>query len=160
MLKRILIASLVMIGSAFAQERSITVASTTSTEQSGLFGYLLPRFTSVTGIGVKVVAVGTGQALDIGRRGDADVVFVHDRVAEEKFLSEGFALKRHDVMYNDFVVMGPKADPARIGAGCPVRPRPLRRPRYRRRQGRCGSVAEDCRREGKLRLARRPLRDP
>ena len=82
MLKRILIASLVMIGSAFAQERSITIASTTSTEQSGLFGYLLPRFTSATGIGVKVVAVGTGQALDIGRRGDADVVFVHDRVAE------------------------------------------------------------------------------
>ena len=117
MLKRILIASLVMIGSAFAQERSITVASTTSTEQSGLFGYLLPRFTSVTGIGVKVVAVGTGQALDIGRRGDADVVFVHDRVAEEKFLSEGFALKRHDVMYNDFVVIGPKSDPAHIAGG-------------------------------------------
>ena len=90
MLKRILIASLVMIGSAFAQERSITVASTTSTEQSGLFGYLLPRFTSATGIGVKVVAVGTGQALDIGRRGDADVVFVHDRVAEEKFLVRRF----------------------------------------------------------------------
>ena len=117
MLKRILIASLVMIGSAFAQERSITVASTTSTEQSGLFGYLLPRFTSATGIGVKVVAVGTGQALDIGRRGDADVVFVHDRVAEEKFLSEGFALKRHDVMYNDFVVIGPKSDPAHIAGG-------------------------------------------
>ena len=117
MLKRILIASLVMIGSAFAQERSITVASTTSTEQSGLFGYLLPRFTSATGIGVKVVAVGTGQALDIGRRGDADVVFVHDRVAEEKFLSEGFAQKRHDVMYNDFVVIGPKSDPAHIAGG-------------------------------------------
>jgi tungstate transport system substrate-binding protein len=117
MFKRILIASLVMISSAFAQERSITVASTTSTEQSGLFGYLLPRFTSATGIGVKVVAVGTGQALDIGRRGDADVVFVHDRVAEEKFLSEGFALKRYDVMYNDFVVIGPKSDPAHIGGG-------------------------------------------
>jgi tungstate transport system substrate-binding protein len=117
MLKRILIASLVMIGSAFAQERSITVASTTSTEQSGLFGYLLPRFTSATGIGVKVVAVGTGQALDIGRRGDADVVFVHDRVAEEKFLFEGFALKRRDVMYNDFVVIGPKSDPAHIADG-------------------------------------------
>ncbi len=117
MLKRILLATLVMIGSALAQERSITVASTTSTEQSGLFGHLLPRFTQATGIGVKVVAVGTGQALDIGRRGDADVVFVHDRVAEEKFLSEGFAGKRYDVMYNDFVVVGPKADPAHVVGG-------------------------------------------
>ena len=112
-----LVASLVLFGSAFAQERSITVASTTSTEQSGLFGYLLPRFTSASGIGVKVVAVGTGQALDIGRRGDADVVFVHDKVAEEKFLAEGFGLKRYDVMYNDFVVIGPKADPAHIAGG-------------------------------------------
>src|SRR4249920_1142084 len=117
MLKRILIASLVMIGSAFAQERSITVASTTSTEQSGLFGYLLPRFTSATGIGVKVVAVGTGQALDIGRRGDADVVFVHDKAAEEKFMAEGFGVRRFNVMYNDFVVIGPKADPAHIAGG-------------------------------------------
>jgi tungstate transport system substrate-binding protein len=104
-------------GSALAQERTITVASTTSTEQSGLFGYLLPRFTESTGIGVKVVAVGTGQALDIGRRGDADVVFVHDKVAEEKFLAEGFGVKRFDVMYNDFVVIGPKADPAHIAGG-------------------------------------------
>jgi tungstate transport system substrate-binding protein len=96
-----------------AQERSITVASTTSTEQSGLFGHLLPAFTKKTGITVKVVAVGTGQALDIGRRGDADVVFVHDKAAEEKFLSEGFATKRQDVMYNDFVIVGPKADPAK-----------------------------------------------
>ena len=112
-----LVASLVLFGSAIAQERSITVASTTSTEQSGLFGYLLPRFTSASGIGVKVVAVGTGQALDIGRRGDADVVFVHDKVAEEKFLAEGFGLKRYDVMYNDFVVIGPKADPAHIAGG-------------------------------------------
>src|SRR6266702_2139963 len=117
MLKRILIASLLIMGSALAQERSITVASTTSTEQSGLFGYLLPRFTEATGIGVKVIAVGTGQALDIGRRGDADVVFVHDRPAEEKFLAEGFAVKRNDVMYNDFVVVGPKADPAHIAGG-------------------------------------------
>lgn len=96
-----------------AQERSITVASTTSTEQSGLFGHLLPAFTKKTGITVKVVAVGTGQALDIGQRGDADVVFVHDKPAEEKFLSEGFATKRQDVMYNDFIVVGPKADPAK-----------------------------------------------
>jgi len=113
----ILVASLVFFGSAFAQERSITVASTTSTEQSGLFGYLLPRFTAATGIAVKVVAVGTGQALDIGRRGDADVVFVHDKAAEEKFLAEGYGVKRNDVMYNDFVVIGPKADPAHISGG-------------------------------------------
>ena len=120
MLNRILcacFASLVFLGSAFAQERTITVASTTSTEQSGLFGYLLPRFTSASGIGVKVVAVGTGQALDLGRRGDADVVFVHDKVAEEKFLADGFGVKRFDVMYNDFVVIGPKADPAQIAGG-------------------------------------------
>ena len=96
------------------QAASLVVASTTSTEQSGLFGYLLPRFSEATGIAVKVVAVGTGQALDIGRRGDADVVFVHDRAAEEKFLAEGFATKRHDVMYNDFIIIGPKADPAHI----------------------------------------------
>ena len=101
-------------GSATAQDRFITVASTTSTEQSGLFGYLLPRFAEASGIQVKVVAVGTGQALDIGRRGDADVVFVHDKPAEEKFLGEGFATKRYDVMYNDFIVVGPKADPAHI----------------------------------------------
>ncbi len=120
MLKRILcagFASLAFFGTALAQERIITVASTTSTEQSGLFGYLLPRFTSATGIGVKVVAVGTGQALDLGRRGDADVVFVHDKVAEEKFLAEGFGVKRFDVMYNDFVVIGPKADPAHVAGG-------------------------------------------
>ena len=101
-------------GSATAQDRFITVASTTSTEQSGLFGYLLPRFSEASGIQVKVVAVGTGQALDIGRRGDADVVFVHDKPAEEKFLGEGFAARRYDVMYNDFIVVGPKADPAHI----------------------------------------------
>ena len=105
---------------ALAQQRAITVASTTSTEQSGLFGYLLPRFTAKTGIEVNVVAVGTGQALDIGRRGDADVVFVHDRPAEEQFLAEGFGVKRFDVMYNDFVVVGPNSDPAHA-AGHDVR---------------------------------------
>lgn len=99
---------------AFAQDRSINVASTTSTEQSGLFGYLLPLFAKTEGINVKVVAVGTGQALDIGRRGDADVVFVHDRPAEDKFMSEGQGVKRFDVMYNDFVIVGPKGDPAQI----------------------------------------------
>ena len=99
---------------AHAQERSIIVASTTSTEQSGLFGFMLPRFSARTGIRVDVVAVGTGQALDIGRRGDADVVFVHDRSAEEIFMAEGFGVKRFDVMYNDFVIVGPKADPAHI----------------------------------------------
>ncbi|HEX8168075.1 MAG TPA: extracellular solute-binding protein [Beijerinckiaceae bacterium] len=96
-----------------AQERSIVVASTTSTEQSGLFGHLLPRFTARTGIAVKVVALGTGQALEVGRRGDADVLFVHDKAAEEKFVAEGFAPKRTEVMSNDFVVVGPKSDPAK-----------------------------------------------
>jgi tungstate transport system substrate-binding protein len=113
----LLVACIAFSGAVLAQERTITVASTTSTEQSGLFGHLLPRFTASTGIDVKVVAVGTGQALDIGRRGDADVVFVHDKVAEEKFLAEGFGVKRFDVMYNDFVVIGPKADPAHIAGG-------------------------------------------
>jgi tungstate transport system substrate-binding protein len=94
-------------GVAEAQERAITVASTTSTEQSGLFGYLLPQFSKAEGIAVKVVAVGTGQALDIGRRGDADVVFVHDRPAEDKFMDEGQGVKRFDVMYNDFAIVGP-----------------------------------------------------
>jgi tungstate transport system substrate-binding protein len=97
-----------------AEERSIIVASTTSTEQSGLFDFILPRFTAKTGIHVNVVAVGTGQALDIGRRGDSDVVFVHDKPAEEKFMAEGFGVKRFDVMYNDFVVIGSKNDPAHI----------------------------------------------
>ena len=111
------LAGLLVASVALAQERSITVASTTSTEQSGLFGYLLPQFTAKSGIRVNVVAVGTGQALDIGRRGDADVVFVHDKAAEEKFLAEGFGVKRFDVMYNDFVVIGPGSDPARIAGG-------------------------------------------
>ena len=98
-------------------QASITVASTTSTEQSGLFRHLLPPFESKTGIQVRVVAVGTGQALDIGRRGDADVVFVHDTKAEEKFIAEGSGVKRFEVMYNDFVLVGPKSDPAKIGGG-------------------------------------------
>ena len=99
---------------ATAEERSIVVASTTSTEDSGLFGYLLPIFKQKTGIDVKVVAQGTGQALDTARRGDADVVFVHARAQEEKFLAEGFGVKRFDVMYNDFVLIGPKSDPAGV----------------------------------------------
>ncbi|RYY52342.1 MAG: extracellular solute-binding protein, partial [Comamonadaceae bacterium] len=98
-------------GGAWAQS-AITMASTTSTEQSGLFGHLLPEFRKATGIDVKVVAVGTGQAIDMARRGDADVLFVHDQVAEEKFVADGFAAKRYPVMYNDFVVVGPRADPA------------------------------------------------
>ena len=97
---------------AGAQERFITMASTTSTEQSGLFPHLLPAFKKASGIDVHVVAVGTGQALDIGRRGDADVLFVHDQAAEEKFVAEGFGLKRSSVMYNDFVIVGPNSDPA------------------------------------------------
>jgi tungstate transport system substrate-binding protein len=97
-----------------AQERFIVVASTTSTEQSGLFGHLLPAFTQKTGIGVRVVALGTGQALDTARRGDADVVFVHDRPAEDKFVAEGWGIDRRNVMYNDFVIIGPKSDPAKV----------------------------------------------
>lgn len=100
-----------------AEDKFITVASTTSTEQSGLFGYLLPIFEKKTGIQVRVVALGTGQALDTARRGDADLVFVHDKAAEEKFLAEGYALERRDVMYNDFILIGPKDDPAKIGGG-------------------------------------------
>jgi len=92
----------------------ITVASTTSTEQSGLFRHLLPAATKATGIDIHVVAVGTGQALDMGRRCDADVEFVHDKAAEEKFLGEGYGVARHDVMYNDFVLVGPKSDPAHV----------------------------------------------
>jgi len=99
---------------ASAQDKAITVASTTSTEQSGLFGHILPLFKAKTGIDVRVVAVGTGQALDIGRRGDADVVFVHDKAAEEKFVAEGAGVDRREVMYNDFVLVGAKADPAKI----------------------------------------------
>lgn len=97
--------------------KSILVSSTTSTEQSGLFGHILPVFTNRTGIVVRVVAVGTGQALDIGRRGDADVVFVHDKAAEELFVSQGFSDKRQEVMFNDFVLLGPKTDPAKIAGG-------------------------------------------
>lgn len=92
--------------------QTIVMSSTTSTEQSGLFTYLLPEFKKASGIDIKVVALGTGQALDMARRGDADVVFVHDQVAEEKFVADGFGLKRQAVMYNDFVLIGPKADPA------------------------------------------------
>jgi len=100
-----------------AQQRYITVASTTSTEQSGLFKHLLPMFEKKTGIQVRVVALGTGQALDMGRRGDADVVFVHAKPLEEKFVAEGFGARRHEVMYNDFVLIGPKSDPARVAGG-------------------------------------------
>ena len=102
---------------AAAQDKYIVVASTTSTEQSGLFGYLLPVFQKKTGIQVRVVALGTGQALDLARRGDADVVFVHARSAEEKFLAEGHGVKRFDVMYNDFVLIGPNSDPAKVSGG-------------------------------------------
>jgi tungstate transport system substrate-binding protein len=102
-------------GAAFAQEKSIVVASTTSTQDSGLFGHLLPLFKAKAGIDVKVVAQGTGQALDTARRGDADVVFVHAKAAEEKFLAEGFGVKRFPVMYNDFILIGPVRDPASVG---------------------------------------------
>jgi tungstate transport system substrate-binding protein len=107
-------AAIVGIAPAVAQDKSIVVASTTSTQDSGLFEYLLPIFQKETGITVKVLALGTGQALDTARRGDADVVFVHAKSAEEKFLAEGEGVKRYPVMYNDFVIIGPKSDPAHI----------------------------------------------
>ena len=117
--RRVLLAAAFALAAlvAHAEDKFITVASTTSTEQSGLFGYLLPIFEAKTGIKVHVVALGTGQALDVARRGDADVVFVHARSAEEKFLAEGQGVKRYPVMYNDFVLIGPKSDPAHIGGG-------------------------------------------
>src|SRR5215204_1685341 len=109
------LASLILmtsVAAASAQDQSIVVASTTSTQDSGLFNHILPIFKARTGITVKVIAQGTGQALDTGRRGDADVVFVHARPQEEKFVVEGFGVKRFPVMYNDFVLVGPKSDPA------------------------------------------------
>ena len=106
---------------AYAQQRHITVASTTSTEQSGLFKHLLPIFEKKTGIQVRVVALGTGQALDMGRRGDADVVFVHARPLEEKFVAQGYGVHRHEVMYNDFVLVGPRLDPAKAAGKDAVR---------------------------------------
>lgn len=106
------LAVLFLIVAAQVQAQSIVVASTTSTEQSGLFRHILPQFKQATSIDVKVVALGTGQAIDMARRGDADVLFVHDRAAEDKFVADGFAAQRHDVMYNDFVLVGPKNDPA------------------------------------------------
>jgi tungstate transport system substrate-binding protein len=102
------------LGTARAEDRFITVASTTSTQDSGLFDYLLPIFTKESGIAVHVVAVGTGQALKIGQQGDADVLFVHDRAGEEKFVAEGYGVKREPLMYNDFIIVGPKADPANL----------------------------------------------
>ena len=110
----LLIVSLLLTGAAQAQERFITLSSTTSTQDSGLFGHLLPVFKAATGIDVHVVAVGTGQALAIGQRGDADALLVHDRAGEDKFVAEGYGIDRRDVMYNDFVIVGPKADPAKI----------------------------------------------
>jgi tungstate transport system substrate-binding protein len=110
----VLLLSLVVTSTVQADERFITLSSTTSTQDSGLFGYLLPIFKSATGINVHVVAVGTGQALAIGERGDADALLVHDRTGEDKFVAEGFGIDRRDVMYNDFVVVGPGSDPAHV----------------------------------------------
>ena len=118
--RRTLLTAAILIGlsaSAFAQDKSIVVSSTTSTQDSGLFGHILPLFKAKTGIEVKVVSQGTGQALDTGRRGDADVVFVHARAQEEKFVADGFGVKRYPVMYNDFILIGPKSDPAGIKGG-------------------------------------------
>ena len=108
------LAAMVSIAATNPESSTIVMASTTSTEQSGLFPYLLPEFKKATGLDVKVVAVGTGQAIDMGRRGDADLLFVHDQVAEEKVVAEGFAIRRFPVMYNDFVLIGPAADPAGV----------------------------------------------
>ncbi|MCX7250426.1 MAG: extracellular solute-binding protein [Burkholderiales bacterium] len=110
----LLLGALGWVAPVAAQSPAIVVASTTSTEQSGLFGHILPEFSQASGIAVKVVAQGTGQAIDMARRGDADVLFVHDKAAEEKFVADGFAPRRFDVMYNDFVLVGPKADPAQL----------------------------------------------
>ena len=112
---RLLLAFVFCAPPLHAQDKFITVASTTSTEQSGLFKHLLPVFEKKTGIDVRVVALGTGQALDMGRRGDADVVFVHAKPLEEKFVAEGHGVRRFEVMYNDFILVGPKSDPAKIG---------------------------------------------
>jgi tungstate transport system substrate-binding protein len=115
--RRFLIAAILTVAAAVpvsAQEKSIVVASTTSTQDSGLFGHILPLFKQKTGIDVKVIAQGTGQALETARRGDADVVFVHAKAQEEKFITDGFGVKRYPVMYNDFVLIGPKDDPAGV----------------------------------------------
>jgi tungstate transport system substrate-binding protein len=122
MTRGLILAALIAVGTALAapaqaQEKFITVASTTSTEQSGLFGFILPIFQKSTGIQVRVVALGTGQALDMARRGDADVVFVHDEAAERKFVADGHGVERKEVMYNDFVLIGPKGDPAKVAVG-------------------------------------------
>ncbi len=114
LLQRFALATSMLLMAAAASAQSIVVASTTSTEQSGLFAHILPEFKAASGVDVKVVALGTGQALDVGRRGDADVVFVHDTAAEDKFVAEGFGVARHKVMYNDFVLIGPAADPAGV----------------------------------------------
>lgn len=106
------LAAMLFVSSGAVSAQSITMASTTSTEPSGLFSHLLPEFKKASGLDVKVVALGTGQALDTARRGDADVLFVHDQVAEEKFVADGWGVKRYPVMYNDFILVGPKADPA------------------------------------------------
>lgn len=111
-IRQLLLACSFAFASGFSAAQSIIVSSTTSTEQSGLFGHILPKFKEASGIEVRVVALGTGQALDVGRRGDADVVFVHDEVAETRFVEEGFGVERIPVMYNDFVLIGPAADPA------------------------------------------------
>ncbi len=108
------LAFLLLCASMASSAQTLVMASTTSTEQSGLFQHLLPEFKKSTGIDVKVVALGTGQALDMGRRGDADILFVHDQVAEEKFVADGFGIKRFSVMYNDFVLIGPASDPAKV----------------------------------------------
>jgi tungstate transport system substrate-binding protein len=112
--KVLLLLSMLLVGQARAQDRFITLSSTTSTEDSGLFDHILPLFQAVSGINVHVIAVGTGQALALGKRGDADALLVHDRAGEDKFVADGYGIDRRNVMYNDFVLVGPKSDPAKI----------------------------------------------
>lgn len=156
-LTRILLASLsamacLLVPGVSAQERVITVSSTTSTEQSGLFAHILPVFEKQTGIKVRVVAQGTGQALDTARRGDADVVFVHDKDAEEKFVADGYGVERKEVMYNDFILLGPKTDPAKLankdileGLRLIAHIDPARRPPFVSRGDRSGTHAAELR---------------
>jgi tungstate transport system substrate-binding protein len=116
----LLACTLIGAGPAYADDRYITVASTTSTQDSGLFDYLLPMFTKKTGIAVHIIAVGTGQALKIGQQGDCDMLFVHDRAGEEKFVADGYGVKREPLMYNDFIIVGPKSDPAHVKGNADV----------------------------------------
>ena len=144
----------VVAGSAFAGDKFITVQSTTSTQNSGLLDYLLPKFTAMTGIEVRVVAVGTGQAIKNARNGDGDVLLVHAKASEEKFVADGFGVERFDLMYNDFVVVGPAGDPAKVGGSRTPWPRCRRSQRPRPPSPRAATIQAPTRRS--CRCGRRP----